>query len=122
MIPLCDNKFKLVLISTIERYISAYSGFTILTRRQMDLEDEVRERNRGIALLQTKLQYTEQDNKRLNELCSRLKAAPRHSMDVLDSLVNHQVIMSMKCSWVHKLFSVCLGSRYFIIMYKIDMF
>ena len=62
----------------------------LILNRQVDLEDEIRERNRGIALLQTKLQYTEQDNKRLTELCSRLKNAPR-GLDVLDSLVSQQV-------------------------------
>ncbi|XP_067946164.1 myosin heavy chain, cardiac muscle isoform-like isoform X2 [Watersipora subatra] len=57
-----------------------------LLSRQVDLEDEIRECNRGIALLQTKLRYTEQDNKQLTELCSRLKSQPLHRTDLLDSI------------------------------------
>ena len=64
----------------------------------MDLEDEIRERNRGIALLQTKLQYTEQENNQLTELCNKLKLSSTSSAhpatgstDLIDTLLNQQV-------------------------------
>lgn len=81
------------------------------------MEDEIRERNRGIALLQTKLQYTEQENTQLTELCNKLKLVSAPSAthggaaDIIDTLLNQQVLPSADVSeppfLVNKIVPLC---------------
>ena len=62
----------------------------------------MREGNRGISLLQTKMQYTERQNCELVELCNKLKSRSlSSSSDILDTLITQKVRMYRDASSPH---------------------